>query len=239
MYDLTLAKVITPVGETEEFEIQAGILQGDTLAPFLFIIVLDYCLRQAIPIEKTEELGFTIRPRQSRRFGKQTITDLGFADDLALLSDTTEQAQELLLALERQAEKVGLKINAKKTQYMSFNQTTNTPLKTMNGNTLQPVKDFKYLGAWIASTRQDMHVRKGQAWQAINKLQKIWKSELPQQTKIKVFQTLVEPVLLYGYETWTLIKQLERSMDGCYTRLLRAALNISWKQKVPKSTTVW
>ena len=42
----------------------------------------------------------------------------------------------------------------------------------MNDSKLQQVQDFKYLDAWIASTSQDMHVRKGQAWKAINSLQK-------------------------------------------------------------------
>ena len=69
-----------------------------------------------------------------------------------------------------------------------------------------------------------MHTRKGQAWKTIKSLQKIWKSNLPRQVKVNVFQTLVKSVLLYGSETWTLTKQLERSLDGCYTRLLRAAL---------------
>jgi hypothetical protein len=233
MYETTRAKVISPDGETEVFEIQAGVLQGDTLAPFLFIIILDYCLRQAIPEDKAQELGFTIIPRQSRRIGKQTITDLGFADDLALLSDTVDQAQELLLALERQAAKIGLQINSKKTQYMCFNQPSDVPISSMNGSKLQQVQDFKYLGAWVASTSQDIHVRKGLAWKSINKLQKIWKSDLPRHLKVNIFQTLVEPVLLYGSETWTLTKQLERSLDGCYTRLLRAALNISWMDMVP------
>jgi hypothetical protein len=64
-----------------------------------------------------------------------------------------------------------------------------------------------------------------------NQTPKILKSD---QRETKFFsQTLVESVLIYGAETWTLTKQLERSLDGCYTRLLRAALNISWKQKVP------
>ena len=43
-----MAKVLTPDGETELFEILAGVLQGDTLAPYLFAIVIDYCMRQAI-----------------------------------------------------------------------------------------------------------------------------------------------------------------------------------------------
>ena len=42
----TRAKVVIPDGDSEEFVIQAGVLQGDTLAPFLFIIALDYTFRK-------------------------------------------------------------------------------------------------------------------------------------------------------------------------------------------------
>ena len=42
----------------------------------------------------------------------------------------------------------------------------------------------------------------------------------------------MESVLLYGAECWTLTKQLQKRLDGSYTRLLRASLNVSWKQKL-------
>ena len=58
-YSQTWAKVRTPDGDTESFEILAGVLQGDTLAPFLFIVALDYALRCAID-GREEELGFTL-----------------------------------------------------------------------------------------------------------------------------------------------------------------------------------
>ena len=120
MYTKTMAKVVSPDGETEMFEITAGVLQGDTLAPFLFIIVLDYALRKALNGKETE-LGFTISPRTSSRHPKQVITDLDFADDISLLSDEIEQAQELLLRVEKECNKVGLGINAKKTKGLPFN----------------------------------------------------------------------------------------------------------------------
>lgn len=233
MYSSTWAKVISPDGETEAFEIKAGVLQGDTLAPFIFIVVLDYCLRHAIPEERARDNGFTVQPRQSSRIGKKTITDTDFADDLALLSDTLEQAEELLLALEEEAAKVGLMINAKKTQYMSFNQQKDTALKTRNGSTLEEVKDFKYLGSWVASSEKDLKTRKALAWQASNKMGTIWKSALPRKIKINLFLATIEPILIYGAETWTLTKNLAVKLDGCYTRLLRAALNISWQSHTP------
>ena len=48
LYEKTRARVVTPDGDTELFDIIAGVLQGDTLAPYLFAIVLDYVMRQAI-----------------------------------------------------------------------------------------------------------------------------------------------------------------------------------------------
>ena len=80
----TKAKVISPYGETKLFDILAGVLQGDTLAPYLFIITLDYCLRNAVS-GREEELGFIIQPRLSRRIGRKVVTDLDFADHIGLI----------------------------------------------------------------------------------------------------------------------------------------------------------
>ena len=48
MYTDTKAKVLSPDGETELFDILAGVLQGDYLAPYFFILTLDYALEKAI-----------------------------------------------------------------------------------------------------------------------------------------------------------------------------------------------
>ena len=87
IYSNTQAVVLSPDGETDAFEILAGVLQGDTLAPYLFIIVLDYVMRVAIGGEE-DSLGFTITPRRNRWQPAEVLTDLDFADDIALLSDT-------------------------------------------------------------------------------------------------------------------------------------------------------
>ena len=84
MYENTHAKVLTPDGETEEFLILAGVLQGDPLAPYIFAIMLDYAMRQAID-KHGDTLGFTIEERKSRRRAAVMVTDLKFADDIALL----------------------------------------------------------------------------------------------------------------------------------------------------------
>ena len=65
MYTNTTAQVLSPGGDTGFFEILAGVVQGDTLAPYLFLIALDYVMRQAAGNESNQ--GFTLDRSQSRR----------------------------------------------------------------------------------------------------------------------------------------------------------------------------
>uniref|UniRef100_A0A3B1IYM6 Reverse transcriptase domain-containing protein n=1 Tax=Astyanax mexicanus TaxID=7994 RepID=A0A3B1IYM6_ASTMX len=200
MYAGTRAKVVTPDGNSEEFDILAGVMQGDTLAPFLFIIVLDYALRKAIN-GREQELGFTLSPRKSSRYPAVVLTDLDFADDISLLSDNVEQAQILLSRVELECAKVGLRLNAKKTEVITYNiPPEHLPLTTAGGTVLNEVDDFKYLGSWVNSTEQDLKVRKALAWRALNGMASVWNSSLPRQIKLSFFYATVESVLLYGSE---------------------------------------
>ena len=216
---------------TDAFLTLIGVLQGDTLAPLLFIIVLDYILRQSMK----DDNGLTLIPRRSRRVPGLTVTDLDYADDLALLSDTIQKAQSLLHDLETAASSVGLHVNASKTEYMLVNINDPLPnISSLNGASLKQVQDFKYLGSHIADSRKDFQIRKGMAWTACNKLQKIWNSKISSKLKLKFFKACVEPVLLYGSETWTVNKSFQDRIDGSYTRLLMRAQNLSWKKHPTK-----
>ena len=86
LYRNTKVKVRSPDGDTEYFNIVAGVLQGDTLAPYFFIICLDYVLRTSI--DKIKENGFELTKKRSRRYHAKTITDADYADDIAILAKT-------------------------------------------------------------------------------------------------------------------------------------------------------
>ena len=87
----------------QSFEITGGILQGDTLdTPFLFMMVLDYALRKTLD-GKEEDIGLQITPRKSRRHPKETIANLDIADDISLLSDQIEEAQQFCTVLNESA----------------------------------------------------------------------------------------------------------------------------------------
>ena len=77
---------------------------------------------------------------------------------------------------------------------------------------------------------KDFTTRKAQAWSACNKMDRIWRSNLPCNLKIRLFQTTIQPILLYGSETWTLSSKEQKSLDVTYTCLLHRAQNISWRQ---------
>ena len=54
---------------------------------------------------------------------------------------------------------------------------------------------------------------------------------MPRATKVGVLTAAVESVLMYGSKSLTLTETLTKRLDGLYTRLLRCALNVSWKDK--------
>ena len=226
LYRNTKVKVRSPDGDTEYFDIVAGVLQGDTLAPYLFIICLDYVLRTSI--DKIKENGFELTKRRSRRYPATTITDADYADDIAILANTPDQAETLLHSLERAAASIGLHVNAHKTEYMCYNQTGD--ISTLEETPLKLVDKFTYLGSSVESTEKDIETRLTKAWTAINRLSIIWKSDLTDKMKRSFFQAAVTSILLYGCTTWTLTKRLEKKLDVNYTRMLRAILNKSWQQ---------
>ena len=112
LYRTTKVKVGSPDGVTEYFDIVAGVLSGDKLAPYLFIICLDYVLRTSI--DKIKENTFELTKKRGRRYLAKTITDADYADDIAILANTPNQAETLLHSLERATQGIGLHVNAQK-----------------------------------------------------------------------------------------------------------------------------
>ena len=203
LYRNTKVKVRSPDGDTEYFDIVAGVLQGDTLAPYLFIICLDYVLRTSI--DKIRENGFELTKKSSRRYTATTITDADYADDIAILANTPDQAETLLHSLERAAASIGLYVNAHKTEYMCFNQTGD--ISTLEGTPLKLVDKFTYLGSSVESTekghRNEVNEKHGQL--SIG-YRLYGNQDLTDKMKRSFFQAAVTSILLYGCTTWTLTK---------------------------------
>ena len=155
---------------SKTFDVTTGVLQSDVLAPFIFIILVDCLLGKA----STPDSGVVTHQRQPRRYPAKHLNDLDFADDIALLESSIPRAQSQLTRTANAAADHGLIISAPKTEYMTVNCHPQPPLQVYN-KSINHV--FRYLGAMMASSLSDLRRRKGLAWSAFWKLQRLWKSQ--------------------------------------------------------------
>ena len=229
LYHDTRAAVITPDGLSNYFRTTSGVLQGDTLAPFLFVLVLDWVLRTDLP---SNEDGFLLCRRTSSRHPEKRLALLAYADDLALLASSAEGAQRLLDNLARTAALVGLTINTKKTEVLTIpaDLPADIRIPSSNGSSAAPLprcEQFRYLGGLVPNVREDLRRRRGLAWAAFRSVRVVLQcATLSDQLRGRLFQAVVETVLLYNAESWTLTSSLERELDAAHSQLLRASFRI-------------
>ena len=103
----------------------------------------------------------------------------------------------------------------------------------MNGELLEEVNSFKYLGATLTkdgTSLAEIRIHIATATVATAKLKHIWKSKISFRTKHKLFKSLVCSILLYGCESWTLLAETERRIQAFENKCLRKLLNISYKE---------
>ena len=89
--------VHSPKNDIDFFDIAARVLQADALAPFLFIIWLDYALQTSINLMKEK---FHTKEKQEADDIHQKLLDANYTDDLALLTNTSAEAESRLHSLE-------------------------------------------------------------------------------------------------------------------------------------------
>ena len=112
----TRGTILSANVDIDFLKIIAGVLPGDTLSSFLFIICRDYV--QQTSIDQMKENSFTLK-KTRRRYLAETITNAENADHLALLANTPVQAESLLYSLKQAARGIGLNVNS---VFMSFSQ---------------------------------------------------------------------------------------------------------------------
>ena len=117
LYKNSKSAVMVVGALSDPCKVTTGVLQGDALAPFLFIVLVDYLLKKA-----TSQLhsGVVTHPRRSRRHPVKSWNDLDFADDIALLESSISRAQAQLTKTAEAAANLGLVISAPKTEPCSI-----------------------------------------------------------------------------------------------------------------------
>ncbi|BFY97740.1 hypothetical protein BsWGS_00780 [Bradybaena similaris] len=213
--------VKTENGNSDWFPVNTGVKQGCVMSPMLFGIAIDWVMRKS-----TSEIQQGIK-----WIGNEILEDLDFADDVALLSKSHPDAQEKMNRLQHFSEQIGLQINTAKTKILNLTNTTG--VIKINNNALEEVQNFTYLGSRMTQdgdTTREIMTRIALASSAFNKLTNIWRSKpISNQTKLRLFNSCIIPVLTYGCESWKSNKTLENKLNAFENKCLRRITNTSWR----------
>ena len=133
-----------------------------------------------------------------------------YADDTTLMAESEEELKSLLMKVKEESEKVGLKLNIKKTKIMAPGPITSWEI---DGKTVETVSDFIFLGSKITADGDCSHEIKRRLLlgrKVMTYLDSIFKSrDITLPTKVRRVKAMVFPVVMYGCESWT-AKKAER-----------------------------
>ncbi|BHF73604.1 hypothetical protein SprV_0401668600 [Sparganum proliferum] len=216
---------------SQPFGIRSGVRQGCILSPILFNYAIDWILGRAL----RENDGVEFAPGHR-------LTDLDYADDIALLASSFGDLQSMVSRVNEVAQSVGLSINAGKTKVLSscIPDQEKAPLR-IDGCQLEEVDSFKYLGARLlpnGQSKDDIVSRIGAARWVFSSLRKcLWiLRELSIATTIRVYRASVRSVLLYGCEFWALRVEDERKLEVFDHHCLRTILRVKFTDLVSNET---
>lgn len=210
-------------GKTSEaIDIKCGVRQGCILSPVLFLLVIDWIMkgirRNGLQWRLNEQLG-----------------DLEFADDVCLITENLNYLQRKIDELRINAGKMGLEINANKTCIMKIKSTDQRNIQ-IEENVIENVSEFNYLGSVISNKggcKNDIKRRIGRAQYTFNSMIKIWLTkELSLKTKIRLFNSNVKSILLYGCESWSMNKKERNEIQVLINKCLRRILGIYWPEVI-------
>ena len=163
---------------------------------------------------------------------KRNISNLRYADDTTLMAESEEELKSLLMKVEVESEKVGLKLNIQKIKIMASGSIT---LWKIDGETVETVTDFIFLGSKITADGDCSHEIKRcllLARKVMTNLESILKSrDITLPTKVHLVKAVVFPVVMHGCESWTIKKaecqRIEAFELWCWRKLLR----VPWTER--------
>ena len=123
------------------------------------------------------------------------------------MAESEEELKSLLMKVKVENEKVGLKLNIQKTKIMTSGPITSWQI---DGETVETVSDFIFLSSKITADDNCSHEIKRHLLlgrKVMTNLDSIFKSrDIPLPTKVCLVKAMVFPVVMYGYESWTVKK---------------------------------
>ena len=141
--------------------------------------------------------------------------NLRYADDTTLMAKSKEELKSLLMKVKEESEKAGLKLNIQKTMIMASGPITSWQI---DGETMETVRDFIFLGSKITADGDCSHEIKRQLLlgrKAMTNQDSVLKSrDITLPTKVCIIKAMVFPVVMYRCKSWTIKKVNHRRIDA-------------------------
>ena len=163
----------------------------------------------------------------------RNINNLRYADDTTLMAESEEELKSLLMKMKEESEKVGFMLNIQKTKIMASGPTTSWEIE---GETVETMSDFIFWGSKITADGDCSHEIKRHLLLGrkvmTNMLDSTLKSrDITFSTKVHLVKDMVFPVVMYGYESWTIKKAEHRSIDAFEVWCWRRHLRVLWTSR--------
>ena len=207
MYSNIKSRVFNGNEYSDFFPCEVGVRQGENLSPLLFAIYLNdlESFFQNKNVHGLKTISEDIE-RELNHFLKLFV--ILYADDTVLMSETHADLQNQIDALHEYCNQWKLKVNVQKSKVVIFSK--GRPPRNLrfvyNGNELEIVDEFSYLGILYSRTGSFTKAKKSQAEKATRAVYDIIKKgrlhNLNIETHLELFDKIVKPILLYGCEVW-------------------------------------
>ena len=226
LYNTTTGQVRAYGSLSPQFDISSGVRQGCPASPFLFNFVIDAVLQNTL--DEYYHGGVELLPGSR-------ITDLEYADDIALLCEDTEAAQRVLDNLSVSVSYFGMTFAPQKCKVLLQDWPESMPELKLDNVPLEVVNKFVYLGSCFSSNglADEVTTRIAKARATFANLRHLWRrQDVSLQLKGRVYNTTVRAVLLYGCEAWPTRAEDLRRLSVFDHRCLRNIAGVWWEHRI-------